>query len=151
MDVEGDVLSDGETGAKNVVGDAIEEDIEIDDHGAENGSDHIKTIKEKLTSLLRACDGTWASDAKFPWKDMPPRLAACGVKLVNWPENVPLPGTERGAARRSKGISALTHNQQKALVAALKDPTNPLHFEKADKSGMYHRHSTTTVTDANIL
>jgi hypothetical protein len=138
--------SDGETSVTNVAGDNIEDDIDVDDDGRGNSSD-IKVIKDSITNLLRANGGTWASEAKFPWKDMAPRLATCGLVLVNWPEDVPLPGTEQGAARKSKGISALTHHQQKTLVAAIRDSENPLRFEKANKSGMYHEGIRTTHTN----
>jgi hypothetical protein len=116
------------------VGGSGEDDIEKDED-LENGPDLIKKIKEKFTSLVQGCGGSWTSEAKFPWKDMPQRLATCGVVVENWPEGVPLPGTEKTAARKSKGISALTHQQQKVFLAALKGSSNPIRAVKGNTSG----------------
>ena len=104
-----------------------------DDNDAES---YLKIIKSSLTNLIQNVGGSWSSAAKFPWKDMPSRLAACGVILTNWPEGVPLPGTEQGTSRKSKGISALTLDQRKTLAAALKDQHNPPKFQQANPTGM---------------
>ena len=96
----------------------------------ENSADCVSLIKTRLTALLSEKGGSWASNAKLPWKDMPSQLAKRGFVLHNWPEEVDLPG------KGSRGIWVLKFDRLKVLLNALHDKTNPMYFENIGPTGI---------------
>jgi hypothetical protein len=70
---------------------------------------------------------------------MPEVLAKQSMVLLNYPEDVRLPGDEPTSGR-SKGISDLTMVERTRFVEALKDETIILHFESRpdERQGTSH-------------
>ena len=73
--------------------------------------------------------GKWPTKL-LPWKKLAEQLAKQGIVLVNYPENVRLPGDE-SSGRRSKGIADLNKQERIGLIDALRDKDNPLAFFSA--------------------
>ena len=79
---------------------------------------------------------------------MPEMLAKQSIVLLNYPEDVRLPGDEPTSGR-SKGISDLTKLECTRLVEALKDETIILHFEHRpdERQGKIHLSQFSDITD----
>jgi hypothetical protein len=101
----------------------------------ENPATFVTEIKTKLTALSTAKGGSWVSDLKFPWKEMPSQLAKCGLVLCNWPESISLPGMEH--KKGGKGIWVLSIEELKILLNTLNDQKKPMYFKKASTTGMF--------------
>jgi hypothetical protein len=70
---------------------------------------------------------------------MPEALAKQSIILVNYPEDVRLPGDDPTSGR-SKGISDLTMSERMHLVEALRDEDVKIHFKlmPEQRQGLFH-------------
>lgn len=65
------------------------------------------------------------------WKTLPQLFAKAGVVILNWPEDVPFPNSDKV----KKGISSMKRDERVALLAAFNHTSHPLTFEKKYETG----------------
>ncbi|KAJ2978615.1 hypothetical protein NUW54_g11260 [Trametes sanguinea] len=95
--------------------------------------DKPKYICQKLRNMLGEI-GVQVNASLFPWKMLAHFLAANGVWMDNWPDNVPWPGESVSDPTKSrkptKGITTLKSAEINALLAALKAPVHRIRVHK---------------------
>jgi hypothetical protein len=77
--------------------------------------------------------GQWTRPS-FPWMTLVAELLRMGIYILNYPEDVPFPGTLNSAAgRSSKGIAVLSSAERSRLASALQRDGHQLAFLKMGK------------------
>jgi len=97
---------------------------------SESSHNHPQTVDlPHRTFLAERAGGKWPTKL-LPWKKLAEQLAKQAMVLVNYPENVRLPGDESNG-KRSKGIADLNKQERINLIKALRDKVHPLTFLSA--------------------
>jgi len=92
---------------------------------------HHSWLQNEPYHNLEPIGTSFYKNNQFQWKGIPGVVKKAGYEILNWPREIPLPGTDHD--KTVKGISGLSSKHRARLLAAMEDETNPLSFSRITK------------------